>query len=62
MLLEVPPWSQIMPPQPINEKVLYPGYKETLFPLIFVKIVAPTENTSATWLMRFRIKSSVMDT
>ena len=41
MLLEVSPWSQIMPPQPINEKVLYPGYKETLFPLIFGKIVGP---------------------
>ena len=33
--LKLPPWSQIMPPRPINEQVLYPGHKETLSPVIF---------------------------
>ena len=35
ILLKVPPRSQIMSPWPINEKVFYPGHKETLPQVIF---------------------------
>ena len=42
-LLKLFPQFQIMPPRPTNEKPLYAGHKETLSPVIFEKLVAPTE-------------------
>ena len=32
-----------MPPPQIDEQVFYPGYKETMSPLIFEKTGGPTE-------------------
>ena len=43
ILLKVPRRSQIMPPRPRNEKVFYPGHKETLPRWFLEKLVVPTE-------------------
>ena len=74
ILLKVPPQSQIMSPQPIKEKVLYPGHKETFSLVIFLKnwwsplkyiilgMILGLWNNYANWLMRFLFKSSAMET
>ena len=58
----------------INEKVLYPGHNETFYPGDFWKnwcsplkksifsMVLHLRNNSAIWLLRFRFKSSAIDT
>ena len=72
-LMKVPSRLPIMSPWPINEKFLYPSYKETLFPVFFGKIGGLTEieyfeqvlvlrNNSTIWLMKFRFNRFVMDT
>ena len=35
--------SLIMPPRPINEQIFYPGHTETLSPVIFGKLLIPSE-------------------
>ena len=43
ILLKLLPRFEIMPPQLINGKIVYPVYKETSSPVIFQKLLLPTE-------------------
>ena len=72
ILLKSSPRPKIMSPRPINRKIFYPGHIEVLSPVIFGKLLLPTEfeyfisvlglrTSSSTWLLRFCIVSAVMD-
>ena len=58
-----------MRPQEISKKIFYLGHKENLSMVNDGKLGCPTEieyfwhgqTSSAAWLLRFRIESSVMD-